>query len=591
MSQQAMATDSAPGPTRRGHPVAALVAIVLSVVLHGVMLSELPPLPLGRVLDSTPWEDYPTIQLGQILRTRREQAPPPARFRPENPQEIARVLGEPDLGAAVAETALPVPEAPDVSTGPLKGESQALVDPAAPPERATWDPRQEIIEIDRELFDEKISALPRRVTEAAERTDRVPDVVLPVEQPADLVTALQGGGPPGIESASRPTVRPRGGDAAAYGVGDGAEAPDLLASMGAEADLPEERVTELEAVETYLELDVKTFRASDEGGAVYFQVEIRRHGEASLPVLPRDVLLMQDCSESMTPSKLIQCKRGLRRWLDTLGPEDRFDILGFSDSIVRCFNAWTPLTPASRARALAFIDGLRASGNTDVYASLQAALGMAQEPDRPVLAVLVTDGRPTAGVTGSSDIIARFTDENTAGVSMFALGGGRKVNRFLLDLLSYRNRGDALVVQDEDDIPEAMERWSSGIRRPVLFDLRYRFTGMDEGDVYPQVLTHLYLDRPLVLFGRVPGAPERAAFQVVGRSGGVERDLVFPLDLAAAGEGTAEIRRLWAWQRVYDWIGEYTRTQDPALLDRLRSFADRYGLVVPYGYGHAVPRE
>ena len=129
------------------------------------------------------------------------------------------------------------------------------------------------------------------------------------------------------------------------------------------------------------------------------------------------------------------------------------------------------------------------------------------------------------------------------------------------------------------------------VRRPVLTDLAYRFSGVDQGEVYPSTLTHLYLDRPLTLLGRVESAPSSAAFQIVGRSGDAMRDLVFPLDLQAATHGTEAIRRAWAWQRVYHWIGRYTESQDPAVLKQLRGFADRYGLVVPYGYGTFVPRE
>lgn len=576
---------------RRAHGVVAVAAVLASLLAHVVMLAELPPLPLGRLLDEQPWQDFPAIELGDVEPMRAKAARPPARFRPENPGEAAELYGAADPGSMMADIPLPVPEAPEISTGPVRGEAEALAEPGALPERRAWDPREEIVQIDHQVFDEQISALPRRYAPAAERTSRVPDVVLPVEQPADLVLALGGGGVAGIESASRPTVRDRGGvggpdldDAVGAMGGGGTPLPDEL------ADLPVEKSQGVQPVEQYLDLDVQAFRAADESGAVYFRLEIRRDGEAELPVLPRDVLFLQDCSESMTPSKLAECKRGLRRWLDLLNPGDRFEIIGFRDTVSRCFGEWRVLSPETKALALNFIDGLRAVGNTDVYASLQAALQVERDPKRPLLAIIATDGRPTVGVVGSSEIIEGFTRSNQGHTSVFALGGGRRVNKFLLDLLGYRNRGDALVVENEEAIPAAMERWAQEVRRPVLTDLQFRFAGVDDLAVYPATLTHLYLDRPLVLFGRVDRLPERAAFQIVGRSGAHVRDMVFPLDLGAAAAGGAELRQYWAWQRIYQWIGEYTATQDPALLQRIRDFADRYGLVVPYGYGESVPR-
>lgn len=580
--------------------MAAIVAAVLSVAMHVVMLAKLPPLPMGRVLDRTPWQDFRAIELGEVLRGTRSGERPPARFRPENPQDIARVYGQADVEAATAAAPLPVPEAPVTSMGPVMGESQALLEPGALGAPAAWDPREEIVAIDRATFDEEISSLPRRYVEQVERTDRVPDVVLPVERPVDLVSALQDEGPPGIESASRPTMRDEGmgtGHRSRTSSSQGPVIPitnDFLVDVAAvkeAADVEETAAASNRAVDAYLDLDVRAFRAEDEDGAVYFELNIRRHGDASLPVLPKDVVLLQDCSESMTPSKLAECKRGLRRWLDLLGPDDRFEIIGFRASVVHCFDGLRAPTKANRAQALQFIDELRAIGNTDVYGSLQAALALPREADRPLIVALVTDGRPTTGVTGSSDIIERFTRENGSAISMFALGGGRKVNRFLLDLLSYRNRGDSLVVEDEAAIPSAMERWGLALARPVLTDLRYRFTGVDTADVYPRTLTHLYLDRPLVLYGRATKGAGPAAFQIVGRSGASERDIVFPLDLGAAQPGGAELRLRWAWHRVYQTIGDYNERPDPAVLQQLRAFADRYGLVVPYGFGSAVPRE
>ena len=48
----------------------------------------------------------------------------------------------------------------------------------------------------------------------------------------------------------------------------------------------------------------------------------------------------------------------------------------------------------------------------------------------------------------SSDIIESFTRANAGAISMFALSAGNRVNRFLLDMLSYKNRGDSLVVAE-----------------------------------------------------------------------------------------------------------------------------------------------
>lgn len=588
-----MDRDAVSSPTAmRRHGVWAVCALIVSMVLHGLILARLPSLVVSRLLETPRFPDYPAIALGEVETAPRETVPPPARFRPENPEELKEVLGEADLGAALTSAKLPVPEAPEVSSGYVKGEAESLAQPPTVETPAAWDPRQEILQIERPQLDDRVAALPRRFEVATPRTDRVPDVTLPIERPNDLTSGLVGGLPAGIESLSRPTAElpaglgSGGGDVELFGVAPGG-APAL---PPVERVMPVEERNGVQPVEDYLNLATRVFRAADEPQYLYFEVQITRRSEATLPVLPKDMLLLQDCSESMTPWKLAECKRGLIRWLDQLNQGDRFNLLAFRENTTRCFPEWELFTPASKAKALAFIDGLRAQGSTDVYASLQEAMKLGFETGRPVVVALITDGRPTAGITESSVILEKFTQANGGALSVFALGGGQRVNRFLLDLLSYRNRGDSLVVENTDQIPYAMERWAGETRRPVLSDLSYQFSGAATDSVYPASLTHLFLDRPLTLYGRIPADHPSAAFQIVGRSGDAVRDMVFPLDLAAAEKGSDTIRQRWAWHRVYAWIGSYALSPDERKREEIQRLAKRYGLVLPYGFSEAVPR-
>ncbi len=574
---------------RRGRIAWAAAAAVLSLLLHAALLESLPPMALGRPVDRSRWIDYSALALGSVQVEPPKIEYPPARFRPENPNDVINALDASEASAMKAGFDIPVPAAPDVSAGIIQGESQALAEPAPPEPRAIWDPREEIIQIERRSADEQRSALPRRYTEAIDRSVRVPDVTLPREDIADFPSVAGGRGTQGVETVSRAVEWPEGWGANLLGAVE--PQTDFLPEAATFANRPDPERVVLPATEQYLALDVQTFRAEDEGGAVYFRIQIMRYGEDSLPVIPKDVLLLQDCSESITPAKLAECKRGLRRWMDWIGPEDRFQIIGFSDKIQRCFDeAWQPLTTTTRQQALEFIDSLRAVGNTDVYGSLASAAALPRDPDRPFLIVLITDGRPTIGVTGSPDIIDRFSAESAGRLSVFSVGAGRRANRFLLDLLSYRNRGDSLVVPDDSMLASAMDRWAQETRRPVLTDLRYRFAGLSEADVYPRALTPLFLDRPLLLYGRAENPDARIAFQVVGQSGGETRDLIFPLSLSESGTGDEDLRRRWAWHRIYYLIGEHTRTGDASLVSTIRETAAQYGLTVPYGYSESLPR-
>jgi len=348
-------------------------------------------------------------------------------------------------------------------------------------------------------------------------------------------------------------------------------------------------VTELNPVEHLLAIEVRAWQPPDEPGVGYFELRIRREGEETLAVLPKDVLLIQDCSESMTQAKLNYCKAGLQRWIDQIGPEDRFDLLTFRDTTERLFGRWRAMDPVTRSIAAGSIERLVARGRTDVYASLEQVLDLERDSVRPVIAVLITDGRPTMGMVDSSDIIEGFTRASAGSVSMFCVGGGTRVNRFLLDLLGYKNRGDSLVVGESDRIPEAVEELARQVGRPVLTDLTYRFSGIPEEDIYPRTLTHLYLDRPLVLYGRYTAGTPRVVFQVVGQAKGRRSDMVFEWNWNQVKPGPSDLRITWAWHRIYHLIGEHVRDARPEILDQIHALAHRFGLVVPYGTDIPTP--
>jgi hypothetical protein len=114
-----------------------------------------------------------------------------------------------------------------------------------------------------------------------------------------------------------------------------------------------------------------------------------------------------------------------------------------------------------------------------------------------------------------------------------------------------------------------------------MWDLRYQFSGLDGNEVYPRTLANLYLDTPLVIVGRLEGRPPEAAVQIVGRSGAERRDIVFPLDWKTVRPGDAEIRRRWAWHRIYDLLGQHITDREPGALPEVQELSRRFHLPVP----------
>ena len=555
-------------------------ALAVSLLLHGLLLAEFPRIFVGRPADWTA-QAKPRPLVMREVRAIPDQPSfaQPDKFRPENPEAFAEV--EP-LQKSLLEDLRAGAEAMEF-VAPPPAEAEAPV-PSAAETIAAMDFRQDILQIEKQVAAAELENLPRRVAPAVERVSGAPDVTLPASAEA-IAAATAAGGP--ADASLRPLSVLSSAEPSASAMIDAANQGALsdaerLREQGTMLDEAAADVTDVEPIERLLGVDVSTYKASDED-ALYFELAISRAGVEALPVLPKDVLLVQDCSESITRTKLDYFKEGIVDYLRTLTTVDRVNLMRYSDSPTLCFPDWQPVTADSLQQAARFTADMRARGQTDLFSPLQQVLKIPRAPGRPMIAVLMTDGRPTMGTVDSSDIIARFSKANHDGVSVFTLGAGDRVNTFLLDLLGHNNRGGSWLMPLREQIPDAVKRAARELSRPVLANLDYRFSADSAAEVYPGTLTHLYLDRPLRLVGRCPLAQQSAVLQIVGESGAQKRDMVFALDLAGARDGGEGLRREWVAQKIYKLINDHLADGRAATVQEIRDLSIRHNVPLPYG--------
>ncbi|MGD9612559.1 MAG: VWA domain-containing protein [Kiritimatiellia bacterium] len=556
-------------------------ALALSALLHGALLVGLPPLPAWRPAAVAVRRPARPLVLNEVRPL--PDLPgfaQPEKFRPENPEAFADVepLQKSLLEGlrADAEALAFVPPAPAEAAAPL---------PAPAADLAGMDFRQDILVIERQVVADELAALPRRWTPALERIAGAPDVTLPAT--ADAIAAAAAAADGRGDASLRPLSVLSQAVPAAAAMIDAANQGELSAAerlreQGQMLDEAPADVTDVQPIEQWLAVAVSTYRAADED-ALYFELAVSRAGVEALPVLPKDVLLVQDCSESITRSKLDYFKEGLEAYLRTLTTADRVNLMRYSDSPTLCFPDWQPATAESLNRAADFVDDMRARGQTDLFAPLQQVLKLPRTAGRPTIAVLLTDGRPTMGTVDSSDIIARFSKQNAGEVSVFTVGAGDRVNVFLLDLLGHNNRGGSWIMPLREQIPLAVQRAARELARPVLANLEYRFSGDSAAEVYPGTLTHLFLDRPLRLVGRCPLDQRAAVLQIIGESGAQRRDMVFALDLSEAEDGGEGLRREWVAQKIYKLINDHLASGRAETVQQIRDLSIRHNVPLPYG--------
>lgn len=559
---------------RRRRLEVAVGALLFSCIIHLVLAIFFPNL-IGLKTWMPPKESKRQFIVKDIKPEAPEAQPVGVKAKPLSPVNLPVEAGK--APGRVDKSLL------EPRPSPARAGDVALKDPSKRGDdgvtaQPAWEPQQDALIITKTVVDDHQARIrPRRYVPSPPKP---PDVG---EFTADRVQAVRTGAAAGnmggdlgfgkIDIGATPT-----------GEGAGASpgpmiAPEVeISKAGGGGGQGEEMKKRLERL---LVAETRKYVPS-QGKYDYCMINIRRIGEELLPVLPKDILIVQDCSASMTEQRLHFCREGWSNALSLVGPKDRFNVIRFRDRVERCFPDWTVPEKDKIQAAFGFIDDMKSLGETDVYGSLRALLDEKRLAGRPLIALVVSDGMPTVGETDSSNIIEDFSSANKGGMSVFAMGTTRAANAYLLDLLGYRNRGDSYVVSGGRwEIPVAIEGRMRGISRPVLTDVSVAFASACRCESFPELTGNLYLDRALVIFCRYPKDLDQLVFQVTGKAGETECDMVFKVNLAGVPNDTEILRTRWGLQKIYNLLGEYTRTRNVKLLKERQAVAREFGLRIP----------
>lgn len=342
-----------------------------------------------------------------------------------------------------------------------------------------------------------------------------------------------------------------------------------------------------EAIDDRLNLALTYYDAPGDSAWRYFRLELVRRPESSLAVMPKDVIFIQDISGSIGRARLAAAKEAMKSALfNTLRTGDRFNIFAFRDVTLTPSGDWMTFNPETRIRAETFIDSLRNRGNTDLFLLLQDLRTLRRDPKRPLIAVVITDGEPTVGVTETTRIIGEFTRVNRGQISVYAFGA-KKRDPYFLDMLCYVNRGENTASSgNAATLARELAPVFESIRNPVMQNLTLTFPASGGGEVHPRMLTNLYADRTLTLYGRVPKGTTSLTCQLRGGSATLPYDALFTFSFERATRSNLDLRHLWAQRAMFDLLADYAENPSRQLLETIADFSRTYGVPNPYKAAH-----
>ena len=275
--------------------------------------------------------------------------------------------------------------------------------------------------------------------------------------------------------------------------------------------------------------------------------------------VPRDLVVLLDISGSMSGPPLDQAKRLTLALIDSLDERDQLELVAFANEPRRWKARAVAGTEAHRADARRWIQGLRASGGTEMRDGIIEAL----RPIRPGSerqVVLVTDGQ----VGFEREIVAEIRDRLPAGSRVHAIGVGSAVNRTLTRSAARAGAGAEVVVAPDEDVEPILRRLIAQTAAPIVTELEV--SGGALRSVARARIPDLLAASPALV--PVTLAPEGGDLVVRGRTvnGVWEQRILVPA--TAPGEGNAAFAALFARERVEELELAGAAGEDRATLDR-----------------------
>lgn len=275
-------------------------------------------------------------------------------------------------------------------------------------------------------------------------------------------------------------------------------------------------------------------------------------GVDELPVIPKDAVILIDASGSIGSDRLRNCRNAAKEILRScFNSGDRFNLVAFRNRFAYAFREWRECDAPSFEEADRWLSRLTAHGRTDVFSVIRSVLTLPRDPARPLIALVVTDGDANSGVSGTAEILSRFTALNDGLVSVYMYGVKKEANRELIDLLTRGNRGESFIHEgSRRRAGIAMEPLAAAFRDPVLTDLRIMFAAGSVAETYPKLLKNLYRGGSVVLRGRCPSRIKDLVFTLQGLSGANAFESLYKLDLTTAGPADPALVEDWRADRV-----------------------------------------
>ena len=289
--------------------------------------------------------------------------------------------------------------------------------------------------------------------------------------------------------------------------------------------------------------DMLTYKASaSEPG--YFMMTLTPGIDLEPLQAGADYLFVLDLSGSMH-GKISTLIAGMEKTLGQLSPEDRVNIVTFSDQARRLTRGWKALTPENVRQLTEQVSRLTVGGSTNLYDGLR--LGLEQlDADRASNVILITDGVTNTGILDPATFHQLMKEHD---LRFFGFLMGNSANWPLMRALCDASDGFYTAVSTADDIIGKILMAREKIAYEALLDVDVKISDVRVHELTRDFSGKVFRGQQLTLFGRYQKGGEARLTMDARKTSGVQR-YATTVDFPEQATDYPELERLWAMSQI-----------------------------------------
>ena len=199
-------------------------------------------------------------------------------------------------------------------------------------------------------------------------------------------------------------------------------------------------------------------------------------GPTNEAIQPVDLIVVLDCSGSMSGQKIADARNGVLQLINYMGRDDRMGIITYSNG-VEMLSPLVGLSGGQREHMSALIRQVRVGGGTNLGGGLQMGINTLMQRDishRQRKVMLISDGLANQGITSPRDLGQMAARATEWGVSVSTVGVGYDFNELLMTTIADYGAGNYYFLENPQAFAEVFKKEFEATRNVVAGNAELR---------------------------------------------------------------------------------------------------------------------